>query len=81
MSYLHKPFFGRKALVVGGTGGIGRAVAMGLSEKGAELTVHGGSSKERLVSTLNAIKKTGGKCEGFLLFIDKPEAAEAILAF
>jgi len=81
---MEKPFLGKKALVVGGTGGIGRAVAIGLAEKGAELTVHGGSSKGRLESTLDAIRESGTKTEGFLLSVDKPEAApsavEEILA-
>jgi len=81
---MEKPFLGRKALVAGGTGGIGRAVALCLAEKGAELIVHGGSSMERLESTLDAVRKSGSKAEGFLLSIEKPEAlpsaAEEILA-
>jgi 3-oxoacyl-[acyl-carrier protein] reductase len=73
-------FSGKKALVVGGTGGIGKAVALGLAERGAELTVHGGSSRERLESTLKAIRENGGKGDGFLLPIDGPAAAEKIIA-
>ena len=73
-------FLGKRALVVGGTGGIGRALALGLAERGAEVTVHGGSSTERLESTLGEIRKTGGKCDGFLLPIEKAAAAEEILA-
>ena len=72
-------FFGKKALVVGGTGGIGKAVALGLAQRGAELTVHGGSSAERLEKTLDEIRKTGAKADGFLLSIDKPFDAETIL--
>ena len=74
------PFFNRKALVVGGTGGIGRAVALGLAERGAEVMVHGGSSIERLDDTVAALRKLGGKGDGFLLPINGPEAAEAIFA-
>jgi 3-oxoacyl-[acyl-carrier protein] reductase len=78
---MEKPFLGKKALVVGGTGGIGRAVAVGLAEKGADLIVHGGSSRERLESTLNTVRESGAKAEGFLLSVDRPEAAaEGILA-
>jgi len=72
-----KPFLGKKALVVGGTGGIGRAVAIGLAEKGAELIVHGGSSRERLESTLDAVRESGAKAEGFLLSVGRPEASAA----
>ena len=74
-------FYGKKALVVGGTGGIGRAVALGLAERGAELTIHGGASMEKLENTLKEIRENGGKGEGFLLFIDDPSAAGKILAY
>ena len=73
-------FSGKKALVIGGTGGIGRAVALGLAERGADLAVHGGSSQTRLDSTLKAIETTGRKAEGFLLGIDGPAGAEQIFA-
>ena len=73
-------FSGKKALIVGGTGGIGRAVALGLAERGAELTVHGGSSQEKLKCTLKAIREKGGEADGFLLPIDSPAAAEVIIA-
>ena len=77
---MQKPFSGKKALIVGGTGGIGRALALSLAEKGAELVIHGGSSRERLDNTLKAISEKGGKAEGFLFYIDNPLAAEKILA-
>jgi 3-oxoacyl-[acyl-carrier protein] reductase len=74
---MEKIFAGKRALVVGGTGGIGRAVALGLAERGAEVTVHGGSSRQRLENTLEALGKAG---DGFLLPIVNPGAAEEILA-
>ena len=77
---MQKPFLGRKALVVGGSGGIGKAVALGLAAKGAEMTIHGGSSGERLDGTLRAIRESGGKADGFLLRVDSPLAAEKIFA-
>ena len=70
---MEKVFSGRKALVVGGTGGIGRAITLGLAERGADLTVHGGSSQERLDSVIKAVKEVGAKVEGFLLPITGPE--------
>ena len=77
---MRKIFSGRKALVIGGTGGIGRAVALGLSERGAEVTVHGGSSRERLDETLRALRETGAKADGFLLPIHGSGAAADILS-
>jgi 3-oxoacyl-[acyl-carrier protein] reductase len=75
-----RPFLGKKALVIGGTGGIGRAVALGLAERGAVLTIHGGSSPERLEGTLAAVRAASGCGEGFLCPADKPGAALRILS-
>jgi NAD(P)-dependent dehydrogenase (short-subunit alcohol dehydrogenase family) len=75
-----KVFSGRKALVIGGSGGIGREVALGLAERGARLTVHGGSSREKLESTLDAARALGGEAGGFLCPADARGAAERILA-
>lgn len=80
MDTREKVFAGKRALVVGGTGGIGRATALGLAERGAKLTVHGGSSAEKLVSVLEALRSRGAEAEGFLLAADHPGAAEEILA-
>ncbi|GAB6392451.1 MAG: SDR family NAD(P)-dependent oxidoreductase [Treponematales bacterium] len=72
-------FAGRGALVVGGTGGIGRPLALGLAARGARVVVHGGSSEERLASTLAAAKAAGGSAAGFLERADRPGAAERVL--
>jgi 3-oxoacyl-[acyl-carrier protein] reductase len=77
---MEKVFLGKKALVVGGTGGIGRAVTLGLAERGAELIVHGGFSKERLENTLKAVREAGAKAEGFLLPISGAESAKEIFS-
>lgn len=45
-------FLGKRALVVGGSGGIGRAVALELAGRGAAVTITGGNSRERLEETL-----------------------------
>jgi 3-oxoacyl-[acyl-carrier protein] reductase len=75
-----KMFSGKKALVIGGTGGIGRAVALALAGTGAALTIHGGSSRERLEKTLKDIKSAGADAAGFLCPADGPGAAERIFA-
>jgi 3-oxoacyl-[acyl-carrier protein] reductase len=62
------PFQGRRALVIGGSGGIGRAVAAGLAEQGAGITITGGASQERLDAALAELKARGhaGTVSGFL---------------
>jgi 3-oxoacyl-[acyl-carrier protein] reductase len=74
------PFSGKKALVVGGSGGLGGALARELGGAGAEVWVHGGSSRERLENTLKAIREGGGRAQGFLYPIEDPEeGAKALL--
>lgn len=51
-------FAGKKALVVGGSGGIGAELSFLLAQNGAELTVHGGHESARfsaLVARCNAV--------------------------
>ena len=76
---------GRRALVVGGSGGIGAACSAALAGRGAELLVHGGNSAERLGKAVEAARAaaalrsraTGRQAagvEGFLLGLG-PEGA------
>jgi len=76
-------FQGRRALVIGGTGGIGRAVALVLAEQGAVLTVTGGNSPERLSATLAKLDAVSGGHSGFLCSIGSPNglSAEEAAAF
>jgi 3-oxoacyl-[acyl-carrier protein] reductase len=86
MTGRQKTFEGRKALVIGGSGGIGRAIALALSERGASLTITGGHSQERLDDTLRAVRdagakacgEPGGEAQGFLCPDDEAGAAERI---
>ena len=49
---------GKKALVTGSTQGIGFAVAKALSEHGAKVFVHGGTSEGKTVAAANKIKNS-----------------------
>jgi 3-oxoacyl-[acyl-carrier protein] reductase len=71
---------GRRALVVGGSGGIGREISLELGSRGASLVVHGGSSRERLDSCLGALRGRGVAAEGFLMDLEAPGGAERLIA-
>jgi NAD(P)-dependent dehydrogenase (short-subunit alcohol dehydrogenase family) len=66
----HGPFRGKRALVVGGSGGIGAALALELGALGAELVVHGGSSQKRLEGVLGELAAAGTEARGFLMKLD-----------
>ncbi|HON13166.1 MAG TPA: SDR family NAD(P)-dependent oxidoreductase, partial [Treponema sp.] len=51
-------FSNRVALVIGGSGGIGKAVAIALAKEGAQICIHGGHSKDRLERTLREVQQT-----------------------
>lgn len=75
-----KPFSGKRALVIGGTGGVGKEIALLLAEAGARITLHGGSSQERLAVTMEAIYERGGEADGFLCRIDNVEAVDRVFS-
>lgn len=52
--------FGQRALVIGGSGGIGRAVTYALAEQGAEVVCHGGNDQKRLDRVVGYIRNHGG---------------------
>jgi NAD(P)-dependent dehydrogenase (short-subunit alcohol dehydrogenase family) len=64
---------GRRALVVGGTGGIGAALARSLAARGASLIVQGGASQERLDALVGELSASGAAATGFLLPLECPE--------
>ena len=51
---------GTTALVTGASGGIGRAIALKLAEKGADVIIHYGNNKEGARETLRQIREKGG---------------------
>lgn len=61
---------GRRALVVGGSGGIGRAVSYSLAHQGAAVVVHGGTNAPRLEQVVQYINSHGGAARQLLHRID-----------
>ncbi|MDR2510790.1 MAG: SDR family NAD(P)-dependent oxidoreductase [Spirochaetaceae bacterium] len=76
---MEKLFDGRTALVVGGTGGIGRFISRALARRGAALTVIG-SSPKRLQRTCDELSAQGAGARGFALNLDADTAVRETLA-
>lgn len=49
-------FEGKKAVVIGGSGGIGASLSLKLAQAGAELVVHGGHNAEKLEKLMEKIQ-------------------------
>ncbi len=55
-------FCEKNALVIGGSGGIGKAISLALAKSGANVTVHGGHSSEKfnsLLQEMNSLSENG----------------------
>lgn len=78
---MEKFLAGRRALVVGGSGGIGAAVSVALAQRGAQLLIHGGHSLAKLE---NVAARARGYTEQVATHLQKivdPDDAETLLAF
>lgn len=76
----HERLAGKTALVVGGSGGIGRAVARAIGAEGAHVVVHGGHDEEKLRRTVDGIRQTGGSAAGRFLRIETSADCRYLLA-
>ena len=61
-------FQGKKALITGGSRGIGRGIALKLAEGGAQIAVHYFRNKEAAQATLEKVRALGSN--GFLVQAD-----------
>lgn len=64
---------GKRALVIGGTGGIGRAISVSLASLGLELIVHGGSSRDRLDAVIAECMEISPMVTGFIMDLRREE--------
>jgi 2-deoxy-D-gluconate 3-dehydrogenase len=70
---------GKTALVTGASGGIGRALAVGLAGAGAAVAAHG-RSEAQLRETRAAVESAGGRAETFTADLNARNGAERLVA-
>jgi gluconate 5-dehydrogenase len=66
---------GKRALITGGTHGLGMAMAMGLAQAGAELVING-TTPEKMENALKEYKQAGHKVTGYLFDVTNDIDAE-----
>jgi len=80
----HMSLVGRCALVTGGHHGIGRAIALGLAEDGADVAITYRNHPDEAQACLEAIREQGRRGFAVRAALDRPEeleaAADAVLA-
>lgn len=64
----------KRALVTGGSGGIGAAIALSLAEQQCHVIVHANSGLERAQTTVSAIKQGGGSAEAVAFDVTDAQA-------
>jgi 3-oxoacyl-[acyl-carrier protein] reductase len=71
---------GRVALVTGGSRGIGRAIAFGLAEDGADVAVNYRRDEEAARETVAAIEKLGRRAVAYAASVDEFAQCESMVA-
>lgn len=70
---------GKRALITGGTHGLGMAMARGLGSAGATLIVNGHSSQEKIDAAVKEYRQDGYQAHGYRFSVtDENEAAAAV---
>jgi len=70
---------GKRALITGGTHGLGQAMAEGLAQAGAELVITG-TTPQKMEEALNYYKSKGYKASGYLFDVTNENAAAENIA-
>ncbi len=71
-------FEGKVALVTGSSRGIGRAIALALGKRGAEVVVHYKQRQDEAESTASDIEQAGGRAITLQADLEDPEAIDAL---
>lgn len=71
---------GKTALVTGGSGGIGRAIAIHLGRAGANVIVHYGAGRERAEETVRLVNEAGSSARSVQADLNDSAAIQALAA-
>ena len=69
----------KRALVTGGSGGIGAAICQRLSVDGLHVFVHGNRNPDKMMAVVDAIRTAGGSAESVAFDVTDREATAAAL--
>ena len=70
---------GRVAVVTGGSGALGGAIALALSREGAAVMVHYGGNREGAEAVVAAIREQGGRAQSVQGDLSRPEDARRVV--
>lgn len=62
-----------RALIIGGSGGIGRAVTYNLASHGASVICHGGHDQDKIDEIVSYVRSRGGTARGLLLPLERAD--------
>ena len=71
---------GKRALVTGGTKGIGAAIAIDLARQGCDVAVNGRHDDASAAAVRQAIEATGRKCISIIADVAKPDEVDRLVA-
>ena len=77
---MEKRFKGKKALVTGGSRGIGRAISLRLASEGADVAINYVKNEEAAGKTVGEIEKLGVKAAAFKADISDPKELKNLFA-
>ncbi|HOJ99156.1 MAG TPA: SDR family oxidoreductase [Termitinemataceae bacterium] len=69
----------KRALVIGGTSGIGRAVCEAFAREGVELFITGGHNEERLQHLISRLRQQEGKCQGKIIPLSSVQDTSSLI--